>query len=106
VTALQRCRAKGSFRPQRRAECLPVFGADRARVDVPKFIEEDTRPALGTLFGSEQFERVSAVTEELLDTVGRTFGRLKGGLGDSVVWWTRFRLRQQPSSARPLRPWN
>jgi TRAP-type mannitol/chloroaromatic compound transport system permease large subunit len=26
-----------------------------------------------------------AVTEELLDTVDRTFGRLKGGLGVSVV---------------------
>jgi TRAP-type mannitol/chloroaromatic compound transport system permease large subunit len=37
------------------------------------------------LSGSEQFDDLWVLAEELLDTVGRAFGRLKGGMRVSVV---------------------
>lgn len=47
----------------------------------------------------------SRIAEELLETMGRLFGSLHGGLGVSVVLVGGFLLRQPASSAQPSWRW-
>jgi TRAP-type mannitol/chloroaromatic compound transport system permease large subunit len=47
----------------------------------------------------------SRIAEELLDTMGRLFGQLRGGLGISVVWSARCWRPRPASSARRWLRW-